>query len=173
MNTLTELYNQQIVPLDDELEKEASDMLKMAQEHEYAGRIMARGFADELNKLAAPDFSTASPIKDMGKGTTVKSKGYEMSGQSRKGEGQAIFSKRKGQAPAQQGSRPQKQIAKSQDIGANKGMFGAKPGVASQFASKGGGGGMMGSAVGAPKAKAGSVVGKMNFGTKMPSLAAK
>ena len=54
MNPLTELYNQQIVPLDDELEKEAAVMVKQAEEEEFAGRIMARGFADELNKLAAP-----------------------------------------------------------------------------------------------------------------------
>ena len=53
MNTLTDLYNQQLVPLDQELEKQASVMVKQAEEEEFAGRIMARGFADELNKLAA------------------------------------------------------------------------------------------------------------------------
>ena len=30
-------------------------MVKQAEEEEFAGRIMARGFADELNKLAAPE----------------------------------------------------------------------------------------------------------------------
>jgi hypothetical protein len=54
MDTLTDLYNEQIVPLDQELEKQASVMVKQAEEEEFAGRIMARGFADELNKLAAP-----------------------------------------------------------------------------------------------------------------------
>ena len=55
MDTLTDLYNQQLVPLDQELEKQASAMVKQAEEEEFAGRIMARGFAAELNKLAAPD----------------------------------------------------------------------------------------------------------------------
>jgi len=180
MDTLTELYNTQIVPLDDELEKEAAVMVKQAEEEEFAGRIMARGFADELNKLAAPSFDTASPIKDMGKGTTIKSKGYgaaaggsDTKPQGRMGEGQAVFGKRTSKAPGQQGSRPQAQIAKKQNIGANKGMFGAKPGVASQFSPGSKGGGMMGSVVGTPKpAKAGSVVGNFKPG-KMPSLAAK
>jgi hypothetical protein len=52
MDTLTELYNSQIVPLDEELEKQAAEFVKQAEEEDAAGRIMARGFADELNKLA-------------------------------------------------------------------------------------------------------------------------
>ena len=64
MNSLTELYNNALVPLDAELEKQASaelqkfaqeeaEIMKIAEEQDAAGRIMARGFADELNKLAA------------------------------------------------------------------------------------------------------------------------
>jgi len=54
MNTLTDLYNQAIVPMDVELEKQATELVKQAEEEDAAGRIMARGFADEMNKLAAP-----------------------------------------------------------------------------------------------------------------------
>lgn len=53
MNSLTELYEQILVPQDQELEKQAGEMLKIAEEEDAAGRIMARGFADELNKLAS------------------------------------------------------------------------------------------------------------------------
>lgn len=64
MNSLTELYNNALVPLDAELEKQASaelaqlaaeeeEMIKQAEEEDAAGRIMARGFQDELQKLAA------------------------------------------------------------------------------------------------------------------------
>lgn len=54
MNTLTDLYNQAIVPMDEELEKQAAELVKQAEEEDAAGRIMARGFADELHKLAQP-----------------------------------------------------------------------------------------------------------------------
>jgi hypothetical protein len=57
MDSLTELYNQQIVPMDEELEKQATEMWKEAEEEDAAGRIMARGFADELDKLAGPQLS--------------------------------------------------------------------------------------------------------------------
>jgi hypothetical protein len=63
MDSLTELYNSHIVPLDQELEKQAAEMVKQAEEEDAAGRIMARGFADELNKLAqgpyGPDMGSA------------------------------------------------------------------------------------------------------------------
>ena len=54
MESLTELYNSAILPMDEELEKQAAEMYKQAEEEDAAGRIMARGFADELNKLAQP-----------------------------------------------------------------------------------------------------------------------
>ena len=49
---LTEFYTQ-MVSEEEEHVKQASDMEKMAAEEEAAGRIFARGFVDELNKLAA------------------------------------------------------------------------------------------------------------------------
>ena len=52
MDSLTEFYDTQLVPLDAELEKQAAEMEKQAAEENYCGRIMARGFADELNKIA-------------------------------------------------------------------------------------------------------------------------
>lgn len=51
MRSLTEVH-QKIAAQDAELEKQAAEMLKIAEEQEAAGRIMARGFADELHKLA-------------------------------------------------------------------------------------------------------------------------
>ena len=51
MDNLTDVYNQ-FASIDEQLEKQASEMVKQAEEEEFAGRIMARGFADEMNKLA-------------------------------------------------------------------------------------------------------------------------
>ena len=56
---LTELYNQ-IADSDEELQKEAAEQEKLAAEEEAAGRITARGFMDELQKLAAP--ATRAPV---------------------------------------------------------------------------------------------------------------
>ena len=53
MESLTELYENMLVPQDEELEKQAGELIKQAEEEDAAGRIMARGFADELNKLAS------------------------------------------------------------------------------------------------------------------------
>ena len=44
---------EQLESVDEEMEKEASELEKIAAEEDAAGRIMARGFMDELNKLAA------------------------------------------------------------------------------------------------------------------------
>jgi len=63
MDSLTELYNQAILPMDEELEKQASELYKQAEEEDAAGRIMARGFADELNKLAQPNFGENVGLK--------------------------------------------------------------------------------------------------------------
>ena len=49
---LTELYNQ-IADSDEEFQKEAAELDKLAAEEEAAGRITARGFMDELMKLSA------------------------------------------------------------------------------------------------------------------------
>lgn len=42
----------QLEAADEEMQKEASEYEKLAAEEEAAGRIMARGFMDELDKLA-------------------------------------------------------------------------------------------------------------------------
>nr|MBP9824082.1 hypothetical protein [Thermoanaerobaculia bacterium] len=51
MRSLTEVH-QAISSKDAELEKQAAVLIKQAEEEDAAGRIMARGFADELHKLA-------------------------------------------------------------------------------------------------------------------------
>ena len=51
----------QLEGVDEEIQKEASEQEKIAQEEEAAGRIMARGFMDELNKLAAENNMTFKP----------------------------------------------------------------------------------------------------------------
>ena len=66
MNTLTDLYNQAIVPMDAELEKQAAELVKQAEEEDAAGRIMARGFADELHKLAEGPGLTRRPNFSVG-----------------------------------------------------------------------------------------------------------
>lgn len=68
---------EQLEYVDDEMEKEASEMEKFAAEEEAAGRIMARGFMDELNKIAQRQPGTAVPpppkvpAKGVGAGTVV------------------------------------------------------------------------------------------------------
>jgi hypothetical protein len=54
MQSLTEICDS-LNARDAELEKQAAELTKLAQEEEAAGRIMARGFADELNGLIAKD----------------------------------------------------------------------------------------------------------------------
>ena len=89
MNSLTDLYNEAIVPMDVELEKQATEMVKQAEEEDAAGRIMARGFADELNKIAGNEppspTRTATPLAVPGGGGTVKSAPYQTMGQSKAG----------------------------------------------------------------------------------------
>lgn len=50
--SLADLY-EVMASNDEEMSKEASELEKIAAEENAAGRIMARGFMDELNKLAA------------------------------------------------------------------------------------------------------------------------
>ena len=145
MDTLTDVYNQ-FSSIDEQLEKQASKMVKQAEEEEFAGRIMARGFADEMSKLA-------EGVIPMGKGkeyATVKSKSYaaaaggsdtKLPGQT--GAGPAIMGGRKARAPAV-GPTPKPAVAKG-------GGAAAGPSVKSPFASQKGGGGLMASAVGTQK----------------------
>jgi len=48
---LADIY-EKLASIDEEVSNEATDIEKVAAEYDAAGRIMARGFADELNKLA-------------------------------------------------------------------------------------------------------------------------
>jgi hypothetical protein len=99
MESLTEVLDI-LSEQDQDLEKQASELMKVAEEHDAAGRIMARGFMDELTKLSGfgsqPSFQGPS-------GGTVKSGPYQTG--SSKGVGvpmdrsQAVFGKRKSQQP--------------------------------------------------------------------------
>lgn len=60
MRTLTEVY-EKVASQDVELEKQAAELVKQAEEEDAAGRIMARGFADELSKLAESPFALSTP----------------------------------------------------------------------------------------------------------------
>ena len=51
---LADLYNE-MASQDGELQKEAAELKKLAAEEEAAGRITARGFMDELQKLATDE----------------------------------------------------------------------------------------------------------------------
>jgi len=69
---------------DDELKKEASELQKQAAEEDAAGRIMARGFMDELTKLGGlPGFVPAGPMipKQPG-GKAVKAPAHQTSGKA-------------------------------------------------------------------------------------------
>jgi hypothetical protein len=180
MDSLTELYNEQILPLDEEIEKQASEMWKQAEEEDAAGRIMARGFADEMDKLAG----FGDTIKSMGKGETIKSKGYAAANANTgkhnisggKDNLAPSLGKRTSGGAVEKRAPAATQVARNA-IGANKGgkaismgkQFknmqaggnsapGAKPAVAAKPAAA------------KPVAALGSVTGKMNFGAKMPSL---
>lgn len=73
MNSLTDLYTQALVPMDQELEKQAAELYKQAEEEDACGRIMARGFADELNKLAGAPFKrTPAPPPTIEKTKAMK-----------------------------------------------------------------------------------------------------
>lgn len=91
MKNLTDVYNQ-VASHDAELEKQAAQMIKQAEEEDAAGRIMARGFADELNKIAQPQ-GTFDTLKKPGFGQggfggTVQSKpGYDLGGAGKSGQG--------------------------------------------------------------------------------------
>jgi len=64
MSNLTDVYNQLSAADAVYLEKHAAQV-KIAEEEDAAGRIMARGFADELTKLAAGAPPVAQPPKQV------------------------------------------------------------------------------------------------------------
>lgn len=79
--SLTDVYNT-LSARDQELEKEAAIELEKQAEEDAAGRIMARGFYDELQKLAeSANFGDSSKqVGSKGPGKTIKSKGYDTGG---------------------------------------------------------------------------------------------
>lgn len=87
MRTLTDVYDT-MASKDVELEKQASEIIKQAEEEDAAGRITARAFADELSKLA--EVSEYKPTKPAAggfasgaanrQGGTIPSGGFGTSG---------------------------------------------------------------------------------------------
>lgn len=69
----------QISEQDVELEKQAAAELEKLAEEDAAGRIMARGFWDEMNKIAGPGGFGAQFSQP---GGTIKSKNYSTGGPS-------------------------------------------------------------------------------------------
>lgn len=74
MNSLTDVYNE-VASKDADLEKQAAELVKQAEEEDAAGRIMARGFADELAKLAEPYSGGANAFNTGPKGGQMKPQG--------------------------------------------------------------------------------------------------
>lgn len=67
--SLVDVLNQ-LETADEEMKKEAAELEKIAAEEEAAGRITARGFMDELNKLAQgmqfkPQMVDPKPLKPL------------------------------------------------------------------------------------------------------------
>jgi len=71
-NSLTDIHNQLSAADQVYLEKHA-EQIKIAEEEDAAGRIMARGFADELTKLAEPAQrpTFSPPVESAGAGGNV------------------------------------------------------------------------------------------------------
>lgn len=67
MASLVDIYEGLIIPCDAELEKQAEILVKQGEEEDAAGRIMARGFADELIKLGAPPPQRVQARLDFGR----------------------------------------------------------------------------------------------------------
>ena len=73
--SLADMY-EKIAAYDEEQYEELSDTEKTAAEYDAAGRIMARGFADELNKLAEGQVSFGkTTVKPAPKSPLMKSTG--------------------------------------------------------------------------------------------------
>jgi hypothetical protein len=96
MDSLTSVY-EQIASRDADLEKQAAELIKEAEEQDAAGRITARGFADELAKLATPGLMAQKPSAP-----SVPSGGYQTGGGNMGGNFD-IGSKRPGQGNAMAG----------------------------------------------------------------------
>jgi len=117
MDNLTDVYNQ-FSAIDDDLEKQASEMVKQAEEEEFAGRIMARGFADELNKLAAPQYG-----KIQGAGPDPRAGGTRMAEAPK----QIDFSKSEGSKIKARPAAPKQ--TRAQAVGHAKGIANMAKGI--------------------------------------------
>ena len=78
MSSLTDVYNQ-IASADAQLLEKQAAHIKLAEEEDAAGRIMARGFADELQKIAAD-----APLPKPPDSGTVKVKPFGLSTDAQK-----------------------------------------------------------------------------------------
>jgi hypothetical protein len=93
---LTEVY-EKLAAADAVIQEQEQEVMDKLGEEDAAGRIMARGFADELSKLGEfggqPSFGGPA-------GDTIKSKPYQTGGTDKKtqgamGEGEVVFGKRR------------------------------------------------------------------------------
>lgn len=111
MRNLTDIHHQLSAADQVYLEKRA-EQIKIAEEEDAAGRIMARGFADELSKLAGDPFDVG-PKGGQFKGDTggiIPSGGYQTGGGKTGPAGGGAVAKRPGasqQAAAQAGGGSQ------------------------------------------------------------------
>lgn len=130
--TITEVY--------EKLAAEDEGIRKLAEEQDAAGRIMARGFADELSKLAEfggqPSFGGPS-------GDTIKTGPYQTGGTDKKiqgamGEGPVVFGGRKSRMPeafksesaavaADFGRKPRRTSGERAEMRQNKPLVGSAP----------------------------------------------
>lgn len=131
MRNLTDIHNQLSATDRVYLEKRA-EQIKIAEEEDAAGRIMARGFADELTKLAGPYTPSsegpfagaANPKTNFGKdvGGIVPSKpGFDLGGAGKSGQGYAMGGAQKRKGTANQ------QAASAAGGGSQGGLKGAPP----------------------------------------------
>ncbi len=125
MSNLTDIYNQ----ISDRdavyLEKQAA-AIKIAEEQDAAGRIMARGFADELHKLAqGPMTFSAKGEPEVKGGFGTKTKPMGPVGGTIKSPGYSVGGGKTGPGPGQLASRP----ARAPSLPQNSASAGTAPGA--------------------------------------------
>lgn len=132
MKNLTDIHNQLSAADQVYLEKRA-EQIKIAEEEDAAGRIMARGFADELQKLAggynvAETFNTGpkgGSFKPNTGGIVQSKPGYDLGGAGKSGQGYALGGKATGKQMQQRSH--QSQMAARDAGGTSKNVVGAPP----------------------------------------------
>jgi hypothetical protein len=132
MKNLTDIHNQLSAADQVYLEKRA-EQIKIAEEEDAAGRIMARGFADELQKLAG-GYNTAETFNTGPKGGSFKPNvggiiqskpGYDLGNAGKSGQGYALGGK--AGAGAMQKRHSTSMAAAGQAGGSSKNVVGAPP----------------------------------------------